>query len=156
MVTGYLIEGPITDENICELINNTSSGKIPGAISIFIGQVRADKVDGRKVAAIEYSAYDQMVTRAAEKIKETVFSDFGEVNSISILHSTGRVLTGEKSLAVIVSSVHRRQAQKACDKVVELIKKNFPVWKKEIFDDGSWRWTGDQNIRAKGRESELF
>jgi molybdopterin synthase catalytic subunit len=106
----------------------------------FLGQVRADEVGGKRVKAIEYSAYEDMVHVEAEKIKETIFSEFNDVKSIEIVHSTGLVNAGEISMAVLVSAGHRQQAMQACSKTVELIKVHLPVWKKEIFEDDSHLW----------------
>jgi molybdopterin synthase catalytic subunit len=81
-----------------------------------------------------------MVNAEAEKIKQTIFSEFEDVKSIDIIHSTGIVSTGEISLLVLVCSGHRQQAMLACSKAVELIKINLPVWKREIFEDDSHTW----------------
>ena len=62
---------------------------------IFLGQVRADEINGKKVKAIEYSAYERMVNVEAEKIKNQILSEFGDVKSIDIIHSTGIVNAGE-------------------------------------------------------------
>ena len=107
---------------------------------IFLGQVRADRIDGKEVRAIEYSAYESMVNVEAENIKKQILSKFGDVKSIDIIHSTGIVSAGELSLVVLVSAGHRHQAFQACSKTVELIKDKLPVWKKEIFDDDSHKW----------------
>lgn len=107
---------------------------------IFLGQVRTDEIDGKRVKAIEYSAYSEMVNVEAEKIKETVLSEFADVKSIIIIHSTGIVKAGEISLLVFVSAGHRKQAMEGCGKTVDLIKANLPVWKKEIFEDDSHIW----------------
>jgi molybdopterin synthase catalytic subunit len=119
-----------------------SSGNDPGSggHSVFLGQVRADVRDSKQVTEIEYSAYEGMVRKEAEKIIQSILSEFDDVRSVKILHSIGRVKTGEVSLLVLVSAGHRRQAMEACSKTVELIKSNFPVWKKEIFQDNSYEW----------------
>jgi molybdopterin synthase catalytic subunit len=107
---------------------------------IFLGQVRADIINGKEVRAIEYSAYESMVNVEAENIKKHILSQFGDVKSIDIIHSTGVVSAGELSLVVIVSAGHRLQAFQACNKTVELIKDKLPVWKKEIFVDDTHLW----------------
>jgi molybdopterin synthase catalytic subunit len=125
-------------------MKNMSKKTDSGGHSVFLGQVRADEINGKKIKAIEYSAYEGMVKIEANKIKETVLSEFGDVKSIDIVHSTGIVNTGEISLFVLVSAGHRHQAIQACNKTVELIKEKLPIWKKEIFDDNSHEWK--QNI----------
>jgi len=140
MGTNYLINKPITSSVITHLIEKLGERSDSGGHSVFLGQVRADEINGKKVRAIEYSAYEGMVKIEAENIKQIIMSEFGDVRSIYIVHSTGLVKAGELSLFVLVSAGHRYQAMLACSKTVELIKEKFPVWKKEIFDDDSHEW----------------
>ena len=140
----YLIEGPIAQKVISGLIDKLGGRTDTGGHSLFLGQVRADKITERKVVAIEYSSYETMVKVEAEEIKRTILSEFSDVRSIDILHSNGIVNAGEISLLVLVSGGHRHQAMLACSKAVDLIKEKLPIWKKEIFDDQSTEWR--QNI----------
>jgi molybdopterin synthase catalytic subunit len=140
METNYLIEGPVTQSLITHFIEKMGERKDTGGHSVFLGQVRADEIDGKKVKAIEYSAYEGMVSIEIEKIKNTILNEFVDLKTIDIVHSKGVVRAGEISLMVIVSAGHRLQAFQACSKAVELIKEHLPVWKKEIFDDDSHEW----------------
>ncbi len=140
MTSDYLTEGPIGADVISRIIEKMGTMTDAGGHSVFIGQVRADEIDGNKVRAIEYTAYDTMVNDEAGKIKQEVYSEFEDVKQIEIIHSSGIVKTGEISLLVIVSAGHRQQAIGACSRTVELIKERLPVWKKEIFEDGSHEW----------------
>lgn len=144
MNLNYLIEGPVTSGIIASIIEKMSTEKNSGAHSYFLGQVRADVIDGRTVKAIEYSAYESMVKTEADRIVTSVLSEFQDVRTVRILHSTGIVKAGEISLAVMVSAGHRKQAIDACAKTVELIKELLPVWKKEIFDDNSHAWRANE------------
>jgi molybdopterin synthase catalytic subunit len=135
-----LIEGPINPELVQALTALAGRSASQGGHSLFLGQVRDDIIDGKKVTAIDYSAYPSMVEESGSKIRETLFSKFPDVQRITILHSTGIVRAGEISLLVMVSAGHRREAIDACSLAVEMIKENLPVWKKEIFDDGTGRW----------------
>ena len=134
------VEGAIGSDRIAKMIDNHHSKMDIGAHNIFLGQVRADQIDGKKVVAIEYSAYEELVKIEADKIKETVLSEFNDANTIDIVHSRGIVKAGEVSLIVIVTAGHRHHAISACSKTLELIKEKLPVWKKEIFDDQSHEW----------------
>jgi molybdopterin synthase catalytic subunit len=140
MSGNYLIPGPISRDIITSLLSEMGEKTDAGGHSLFLGQVRADNVQGRIVNAIEYSAYAGMVKAEADKIKESVLREYDDVISVEIVHSTGIVKAGEVSLLVAVSSGHRKQAMEACSKAVELIKERLPVWKKEIFDDNSHTW----------------
>jgi molybdopterin synthase catalytic subunit len=140
MEANYLTIGPISPETISQLIEKMSFKTDCGGLSMFFGQVRADEVDGKKVKAIEYSAFVELVNVEAEKIIKEISSEFGDVKSIDIIHSTGVVRAGGISLLVLISAGHRLQAIQACSKAVELIKERLPVWKKEIFEDDSHLW----------------
>jgi molybdopterin synthase catalytic subunit len=136
----YLIDGPVTSVVISSLMEQMALRTDSGGHSFFLGQVRADEISGKRVKAIEYSAYESMVKIEADRIKESVLSEFADVRSVSIIHSTGEVRAGEVSLAVLVSAGHRQQAMQACSRAVELIKEKLPVWKKEIYEDNSHLW----------------
>lgn len=146
MITNYLIDGPITQNVIALFIEKIGGRTESGGHSVFLGQVRADEVNGLKVEAIEYSAYEAMVKVEADKIKESVLLEFDDANTVDIIHSTGIVKAGEISLLVFVSAGHRHHAIEACSKTVELIKEKFPVWKKEIFDDDSHLWKQNKTV----------
>ena len=135
-----LVSGPIDSSLIVEYIDRLSDDKESGAHSIFLGQVRNDKINERTVKAIEYSAYEEMVEKEAQKIRNTVLAAYSDVNNVVIIHSTGIVRAGEISLFVMVTAGHRDQATRACRHAVEMIKEKYPVWKKELFDDDSYRW----------------
>ncbi len=140
METNYLTSGPVSQELISKAIEKVHKLTDAGGHMIFLGQVRDDAINGKKVKAIEYSAYVEMVEAEAGRIINSVYSEFNDVKSIDIVHSTGVVPAGQISLFVLVSAGHRQQAFEACSKTVELIKQNLPVWKKEIFDDDSHSW----------------
>jgi len=140
MVMNYLIEGPVSLKEISLFIHKMGERCDAGGHSLFLGQVRADEAGGKKVLAIDYSAYESMVKTEADQIMETVLSEFPDTKSVEILHSTGIVKAGEVSLFVLVSAGHRKEAMEACAKTVELIKERLPVWKREIYDDSSHAW----------------
>jgi molybdopterin synthase catalytic subunit len=135
-----LVNGPITQEIVSSIIAKLAEKKDAGGHSVFIGQVRADDFGARRVKAIEYSAYENMIEAEAGKIIKSLSEEFNDVKSIDILHSTGIVMAGEISLLVIVSAGHRHHAISACSKAVEMIKASLPVWKKEIYENNSAGW----------------
>ena len=123
----FLSEGPLTAERLSRLMSLMKDRSDTGGHSLFIGQVRADIVNNKSVTAIEYSAYESMVNDEADSIIAQIKTEFSDVKTIEILHSTGIVKAGEVSLAVMVSAGHRHQAIQACSKTVELIKERLPV-----------------------------
>jgi molybdopterin synthase catalytic subunit len=136
----YLINSSIFPDIISMHISMVCGRKDTGGHSIFLGQVRDDILGGKRVAAIEYSAYEPMLNGEADKIVEEIRREFEDVKSMVILHSTGIVKAGEVSLLVIISAGHRDHATRACRQIVELIKERLPVWKREIFEDDSHHW----------------
>jgi molybdopterin synthase catalytic subunit len=133
------VDGAITPTYIGNSILNHNNKKNIGAHSIFLGQVRNDIVNDNEVTAIEYTAYEEMALEKFHEIREAIFNKY-ELICMHIYHSLGMVYTGEISLFVFVSSVHRKQAITACEEIVERIKKEVPVWGKEIFLDNRTQW----------------
>ncbi|MBK7040656.1 MAG: molybdenum cofactor biosynthesis protein MoaE [Bacteroidetes bacterium] len=132
-------EGPITPDFIASSIAKHSDKKNIGAHSIFLGQVRNDIIDQKEVIAIEYTAYEAMANEAFHVLRENIFQKYS-LTCMHVYHSLGKVASGEISLFVFASSVHRTQAIEACQEIVELIKKEMPIWGMEIFEDESSIW----------------
>ncbi len=133
------VQGPISTEFIANSIQKHSGKTGIGAHSIFLGQVRSDIIGDKKVAAIEYSTYEEMALEKMHAIREDIFSRY-DLHCMHVYHSTGRVAAGEISLFVFTSSEHRRVAIKACEEIVERLKAELPVWGKEIFEDETYQW----------------
>ena len=131
--------GPIAPDFIGKSIQNHSTKKGIGGHSIFLGQVRADTIDGRQVAAIEYTCYEAMASEKMHEIREAIFAKY-ELSCLHVYHSLGKVAAGEISLFVFTSSVHRKAAIHACEELVEKIKSTLPIWGKEIFDNETHQW----------------
>ena len=132
-------EGPISSEFIGNAIYKHQTKTSIGAHNIFLGQVRADDIDGKTVTAIEYSAYEDMANQKFHEIREAAFEKF-ELTCSHIYHSIGKVAAGEICLFVFTSSAHRKEAMDACRWLVEEIKEKAPVFGKEIFEDESHQW----------------
>ena len=137
------IEGPISPEKIGNSIAGHQSKTGIGAHSIFLGQVRADTIDGKEVIAIEYSAYQEMAEKELHRIRESAFSRF-DLICAHIYHSMGTVKTGEICLFVFTSSAHRNAATEANRFIVEEIKANVPIFGKELFEDETHQWKVNQ------------
>ena len=132
-------EGAISAENIGKSIANHQSKTDIGAHSIFLGQVRADEIDGKKVRAIEYSAQESMAEKEVFRIREEAFEKYN-LTCMHIYHSIGLVPVGEVCLFVFTSSPHRKDCQNATEFIVEEIKQRAPIFGKEIFEDDSHQW----------------
>ncbi len=138
-IKNIFIPGAITPDFIGNSIAKHSLKKDIGAHSIFLGQVRSDRINNREVKAIDYTAYEVMVNDMMYQIREDVFAKYA-LTCMHIYHSLGRVMAGEISLFIFTSSVHRPDAIRACEEIVELIKKSVPIWGKEVLDDDTYVW----------------
>ena len=138
------VHGPIAASFIADSIQKHSSKTDIGAHSIFLGQVRADEIDGKPVVSIEYTAYEEMALEMMYGIRENMFAKYN-LTCMHVYHSLGNVKAGEISLFVFTSSAHRKAAIDACEETVERIKAELPVWGKEIFEDETYTWKQNLN-----------
>jgi molybdopterin synthase catalytic subunit len=138
-IKNIFTQGAISPVFIAESIAKHSSKKNIGAHSIFLGQVRADDVDNKIVAAIDYTTYEDLALQKMHDLREAIFAKY-DLTCMHVHHSLGEVKAGEICLFVFTSSKHRKIAISACEEVVELIKAELPVWGKEIFEDQSHQW----------------
>jgi molybdopterin synthase catalytic subunit len=137
------VQGPITASFIADGIQKHSSKTNIGGHSIFLGQVRADKIDGKEVASIEYTAYEEMALEKMYVIREDIFAKY-DLTCMHVYHSLGNVKAGEISLFVFTSSAHRKAAIDACEETVERLKAELPVWGKELLTDDTYVWKENQ------------
>ena len=133
------VHGPISAAFVAESIQKHSTKTTIGAHSIFLGQVRNDIIDGKTVSAIDYTSYQEMALEQMHRIREAIFEKYN-LTCMHVYHSLGRVNAGEISLFVFTSSAHRKAAIDACEEIVERIKKELPIWGKELFEDASYQW----------------
>lgn len=133
------IQGPISAEFIGNSIAKHQSKTTIGAHNIFLGQVRADVIDGKMVAAIDYTAYEEMAEQTFHEIREAAFAKY-ELSCLHIYHSLGTVKTGEICLFVFVSAPRRKVVYEALEFLVEEIKEKTAVFGKELFEDESYTW----------------
>lgn len=137
------VQGAIPPPKIAESIANFQSKTKIGAHSIFLGQVRADQIDGKTVVGIDYTAYEEMAEQVFHTIREAAFEQF-ELTAAHIYHSLGEVRAGELCLFVFTASAHRKAAIDACTYLVEEIKANVPIFGKELFEDATHQWKVNQ------------
>lgn len=133
------VQGPIDPSFIAASIQKHSTQKNIGAHSIFLGQIRSDVAEGKTVGAIEYTAYEDMALEGMSRIREELFEKYA-LTCLHVYHSLGTVAVGEICLFVFTSSTHRREAIDACEELVERIKKELPIWGRELFTDDTFTW----------------
>jgi len=133
------VSGPVASAFIADRIQKHSTKTEIGGHSIFLGQVRADTIDNKKVAAIEYTTYEEMALEKMHAIREEIFAKYA-LSCMHVYHSLGKVAAGEICLFVFTSSPHRKAAIEACSETVERIKAELPIWGKELFEDETHQW----------------
>lgn len=131
--------GPIAAQFIADSIAKHATKTNIGGHNIFLGQVRADEIEGKKVEAIEYTSYEEMALDKMHEIREAIFTKY-PLTCMHIHHSIGVVKAGEICLFVFTSSAHRKAAIDACTECVERIKAELPIWGKELFEGEGYQW----------------
>jgi molybdopterin synthase catalytic subunit len=117
-----------------------------GAVVVFEGVVR-NHSRGRATLYLEYEAYEPMAVRKMEELGGEVREKFA-VDKIGMIHRLGRLEIGETSVAIIVTSEHRRAAFAACQYAIDRLKQIVPIWKKEYFADGAVWAEGEGQTRV--------
>lgn len=133
------IEGAIEPSFIAESITKHTVKTAIGGHNIFLGQIREDVVEGKKVQSIEFTTYREMALEKAYEIREEIITKYG-LTCAHIYHSLGNIKVGEICLFVFTSAPHRKEAINACDEMVDRIKKEIPIWGKEILQDETHIW----------------
>jgi len=109
-----------------------------GAVTIFVGSARGIGNNGGRVLRLEYEAYEEAAVKALERIIEDLKGKYGIIDAI-VEHRTGEVGVGEDIVYALVASKHREEGFKSIVELIERLKREVPIWKKEITDKGS-RW----------------
>ncbi len=110
-----------------------------GAVVLFAGVVR-DRDGGRPVRVLEYVGHpsaEAVITEVAAEIARQP-----GVHAVAVGHRVGQLAIGDTALVAAVSAAHRQEAFAACGRLVEEVKARLPVWKRQVFADGSDEWVG--------------
>ncbi len=109
-----------------------------GGLVTFTGAVRAE-TRGKPVLRLEYEAYRPMAERKLAEIGGALEAEHGAV--LAIVHRVGVLAPGEPAVVIAAAAAHRTPAFRACEAAIERLKKDVPIWKREVFADGSV-WVG--------------
>ena len=132
-------QGAITPEFVADSIAKHQSKTGIGAHDIFLGQVRADVIDGKEIKAIEFTAYEGMANQKGHEVKEGAIEKFG-LSCMHIYHSLGIVPSGGICIFVFVSAPHRKSVFEALQWVVNSLKADVPIFGKELFEGDAYQW----------------
>ena len=108
-----------------------------GAVVTFAGVVR-DHDDGRPVRAIEYVGHPSAAKTLAEVVAEV--AAYSDIDAVAVSHRLGELDVGDAALVVTVAAAHRQEAFATVTLLVDQVKRRLPVWKRQIFADGTDEW----------------
>ncbi|NGZ74657.1 molybdenum cofactor biosynthesis protein MoaE [Saccharibacillus alkalitolerans] len=117
-----------------------------GAVTLFTGHVR-EWTRGIRTLFLAYEAYVPMAEKMLARIGGEIEEKWPGTKT-AIAHRIGELQIGEIAVVIAVSSPHRRDAYEANEYAIERIKESVPVWKKEIWEDGT-EWIGDQRKKPE-------
>ncbi len=126
-----ITEKPI---DVNKLLNDVSD-QSSGASVLFTGTVR-DHNKQDKVSKLHYEVYQKMAEKILQEIENEIHAKW-KINKFIAIHRTGTLKVGEVSVAVAVSSEHRKEAFEACKFGIDSIKEKAPIWKKEFAESGA-------------------
>jgi len=114
--------------------------RLLGGIVTFEGVTRSeDDVSHGRLIRLDYEAYAPMAVRQMRTLAETACSRWS-AGRIALVHRLGQVPPGEASVMIAVGCPHRVEAFDACRWLIDALKKDVPIWKKDVFEDGFVRW----------------
>ncbi|QKJ21083.1 molybdenum cofactor biosynthesis protein MoaE [Microbacterium hominis] len=111
-----------------------------GAVTTFVGRVRDHDPDAAgAVVALEYTAHPDAETTLAALATRAI----GDTDAIvAVSHRVGRLAVGDAAVVIAVASAHRAEAFEVCRALIEIIKTDLPVWKRQVEADGTTAWKG--------------
>jgi molybdopterin synthase catalytic subunit len=109
-----------------------------GAIATFTGLVR-ELDHGRRVTELEYVAHDS-ANRVIAEVAHNIAAKHNDLIALAVVHRIGTLRIGDVAVVVAASAAHRAAALEACAEAVEAVKTLLPVWKRQLFDDGTDEW----------------
>jgi len=110
-----------------------------GGIAVFLGTTRAEKNGASDLLALDYEAYQEMALKQLIELAQQARQKW-PILKLTILHRIGRVNVGEPSVIIAVSTPHRAESFEACRWLIDGLKQQATIWKKEIWSDGTGRW----------------
>lgn len=134
VLRAVVTEQPLDVSEHAELVSSAAAG----AVVTFSGVVR-DHDGGRGVRALEYTSHPS-ATDVIKRVAAQVAAAHPEVLGLAVSHRIGQLAIGESALACAVSAAHRAAAFAACAALVDEVKLQLPIWKRQEFADGSEQW----------------
>ena len=122
-----LVEKAIDVSSLSDWVWSPASG----ATVQFLGRVR-DINEGKKVTHIEYSAHELLALKEMHKMVDEVFAQWN-ILKCALVHRVGMLSVGDVAVAILVSSLHRKEAFLSSQYLIDTLKERVPIWKKEFY-----------------------
>jgi molybdopterin synthase catalytic subunit len=122
------------DEVVAEVASEATGGVVT-----FTGIVRRES-RGKRILRLEYEAYEPMAEKKLDEIVRAVEAEVPGAR-VAVRHRLGTLVVGETAVVIAAAAAHRAEAFTACREIIERLKKDVPIWKKEIAEDGE-EWVG--------------
>ena len=129
-----LTNEPIDVAALLKLVNSNQAG----AVVLFLGTVR-EVTKGRRTSSLDYECYPEMAEKKLRELEAEACRRW-PVTACAIVHRLGHMELGEASVAVAVSTPHRQDAFEAGKWLIDTLKEVVPIWKKELWADGTEEW----------------
>jgi len=129
-----IVEGPIDHA----AATNRVRSNLAGAVCVFLGTVR-EMTGDRRTASLDYEAYPEMALKKMAELEAEARRRW-PILDIVMIHRVGHLELGDIAVAVAVSTPHRHQSFDACRWLIDTLKDAVPIWKKEVWADGTEEW----------------
>ena len=148
MIKARLTTEPINTDALLREVGDPQDG----AQVLFLGVVR-NHHQGREVLRIDYEAYEPMALKELQKVADEVAA-LHKLDRVLVVHRFGRHEIGDASIAVVIGSPHRAPAFEAAKEIMDRVKVDVPIWKKEFFADGTVEWVlADKLVKATSEKA---
>ena len=127
-----------TPLDIAEAYAAVSDGAA-GGVALFVGAVR-DNDGGQQVDGLDYTAHPSALT-VLQQVADEIAAEHSSV-AIAAIHRVGSLAVGDIAVVVAVSCPHRSEAFVACRALIDELKRRVPIWKHQVFSDGTEEWVG--------------
>ncbi len=129
-----VVDNPVTVEEHAALVADEAAG----AVVTFGGVVR-DHDNGKSVRSLFYEGHPS-TSEVLDSVVAEVVARYPDIRALAVTHRIGALQIGDVALACAVAADHRRQAFAACADLVDTVKERLPIWKHQVFADGTDEW----------------
>jgi len=133
MITALVTKHSISVDSLTDSIKTNQAG----AVASFSGDVRDNDAD-KSVTSLTYEVHPSAQS-VIEEITHRIAAKH-DLLGVAVAHRYGEIAIGETAFAVVVSAVHRGPAFAACEEIVSTVKEELPIWKYQVFADGTTEW----------------